>query len=150
MARNVVALVDPPKRTREDDDEDPEPMHWTTGQVVEFLDYVDATTREGVVNERRTRKGKEHEYARNVAADPMLRAVSYLLVYTGMRRGEACGLLWKNVHLDRGVVSVRQAGVMVGGSAARSGTKSRRGRRRRRSTQRWSRCSGIGARPRLP
>lgn len=128
VARNVVALVDPPPRSRETDDE-PEVGHWTAEQVGQFLDYTDRATCEGKVTERRTRKGKEYEYARSVPADPMLRAILYMLAYTGMRRGEACGLRWQNIDLDSGACQVRDARVMVAGQAARSKPKTKRGRR---------------------
>jgi integrase len=131
VARNVVALVDPPARTQYDDDEEEgEPEHWTPEQVAQFLDYVDAATLDGqIVERRKSRKGTEYVYRRTVAADPMLRAVLYLLAYTGMRRGEACGLRWKHVHLDKGTLDIRGARVMVGGQPQQSGAKTRRGRR---------------------
>ena len=128
VARNVVALVDPPARTAPDDD-DGEVEHWTAEQVGEFLDYVDRATLEGTITERRRRKGKDYQYQRTVAADPMLRAALYLLAYTGMRRGEACGLRWQDVDLVAGTVRVAHARVMVGGQVAGSGPKTRRGRR---------------------
>ncbi len=131
VARNVVALVDPPARTRHDeDDEDAEPEHWSPEQVAQFLDYVDSATVDGkIVERRKSRKGTEYVYHRRVAADPMLRAVLYLLAYTGMRRGEACGLRWKHVHLDKGSLDIRGARVMVSGQPQKSGAKTRRGRR---------------------
>jgi integrase len=129
VARNVVALVEPPARSQpDDDDEDAEPEHWSAEQVAQFLDYVDAVTVTGqVVERRRSRKGTEYVYHRTVAADPMLRALFYLLAYSGMRRGEACGLRWKHVHLDKGTVDIRGARVMVGGRPQQSGAKTRRG-----------------------
>ena len=36
-------------------------------------------------------------------------AAIHFLAYTGARRGEACGLMWRDVDLERGVVSIRQA-----------------------------------------
>src|SRR5450759_903969 len=77
VTRNVVALVDPPPRTRADEEDEPEPEHWTAQQVGQFLDYVDRATLEGTVTERRKRKIKEYEYTRTVAAYPMLRALLY-------------------------------------------------------------------------
>jgi integrase len=81
------------------------------------------------VTERRKRKSKEYEYTRTVAADPMLRALLYLSTYTGMRRGEACGMRWQNVDLDKGILHIREARVMVGGQPAKAKPKTRRGRR---------------------
>lgn len=128
VARNVAALVDPPARSRYDED-DVEPQCWTADQVGVFLDYVDRVTVAGEVTERRSRKGKEYAYVRQVPADPMLRALLYLLAYTGMRRGEACGLRWQSVDLEKGVIRVKDARVMVGGHAERSKPKTKRGRR---------------------
>ena len=129
VARNVVALVDPPPRTRADEEDEPEPEHWTAQQVGQFLDYVDRATLEGTVTERRKRKDKEYEYTRTVAADPMLRALLYLSTYTGMRRGEACGMRWQNLDLDKGILHIREARVMVGGQPAKAKPKTKRGRR---------------------
>ena len=33
----------------------------------------------------------------------------HFLAYTGARRGEACGLMWRDVDLERGMVSITQA-----------------------------------------
>ena len=51
--------------------------------------------------------------ARTVACkdDPRVRWFHkyILLAYTGMRRGEVCGLMWNDVDLDRGMISVNRA-----------------------------------------
>jgi integrase len=130
VRRNVVALVPPPSRAG---DEAEEPPHWAAGELARFLEYVDAVTAGAVVTEKRkSRKGTEYDYYRPTAPDPMLRAAFYLLAYTGMLRGEVCGLRWPQVNLKAGTAEVRGARVMVGGRAARSATKTRRGRRSRR------------------
>lgn len=40
--------------------------------------------------------------------DPFF-AAALLLFYTGLRRGEVCGLRWRDVNLDRGIISVETA-----------------------------------------
>ncbi len=40
---------------------------------------------------------------------PMLHMAVYLSVFTGMRRGELCGLTWSNVDWDHGVLRIVQA-----------------------------------------
>lgn len=44
----------------------------------------------------------------SVEPDPMVVGASVAL-YTGLRRGEVCGLRWRDVDLDRGVLWVRKA-----------------------------------------
>lgn len=61
---------------------------WTAEQVAAFLDSV-----------------REHR----------LYPLFHLVVVTGMRRGEVIGLRWQDVDLDRGLVSVRQQVVQLGG-----------------------------------
>jgi integrase len=128
VRRNVVALVPPPERSVVDDDEG-EPEHWTAQQVAAFLDYVDTATVKGIVTERRSRRDKEYVYQRAVPAEPMLRAIFYLLAYSGVRRGEACGLRWRDVDLAKGTMTIRRARVMVAGDVKVSKPKTRRGRR---------------------
>lgn len=47
------------------------------------------------------------EYIQNVK-DPMYYTLFSLLYYTGMRRGEALGLQWKHVDLDKGTINIKQ------------------------------------------
>jgi integrase len=49
-----------------------------------------------------------------VPSRQMLRACVVLALNTGMRRGEIIGLTWGDVHLDRGLVMVRDAKSMTG------------------------------------
>lgn len=50
--------------------------------------------------------------------------------WTGMRRGEVCGLVWRDVDLEAGTITVQRARVIVKGSDVRESTpKSADGRR---------------------
>lgn len=49
-------------------------------------------------------------------------------LYTGLRRGEVCGLRWQDVDLDRGTMWVRRSIEVVGGKVAVKGTKTGRDR----------------------
>jgi integrase len=62
-------------------------------------------------------------------ADDRLFAAWLLLATTGMRRGEALGLHWRDVSLDRARLSVRQALVLVGNEPALQEPKTAKGRR---------------------
>jgi integrase len=62
-------------------------------------------------------------------AEDRLHAAWLLLATTGMRRGEALGLHWRDVSLDRASVSVRQALVLVGNEPALQEPKTAKGRR---------------------
>lgn len=64
---------------------------------------------------------------RDMPAEEVLRAVermekrdgglfAYLLLYTGMRRGELLGLRWDDIDLEAGVIHVRRSVYHVGGS----------------------------------
>ena len=129
LGSNPARDVAPPARRQTEDDG--EPRHWTAAQVAAFLDYVDATCcHERTVTERRKRKnGVEYTYTRQLPADPMQRALWYVLATTGMRRGEACGLQWRDLDED-GLLSIRRARVDAGGRVVESAPKTRRGRRR--------------------
>jgi integrase len=52
------------------------------------------------------------------AAGDRLHALWLLLVGSGLRRGEACGLRWADVDLEAGLAQVRRTRVIVGGKAA--------------------------------
>lgn len=99
-----------------------EPACWSAAEVGAFLDHVDATCcHERVIQERRKRKnGVVYTYKRTIAPDPMLRALMYILATTGMRRGEACGLQWRDVDRGTGYLCVRRSRVDVGGRVVES------------------------------
>lgn len=67
-----------------------------------------------------------HETVRADALYPMLR----LMAATGLRRGEACGLMWDDVALDGGMILVRHNAVPVGNEVVIGSPKTRRSRRR--------------------
>lgn len=62
--------------------------------------------------------------------DDPLYALWVLLATTGMRRGEALGLRWSDVDLDRGTISVSQTVTTVGHRVVVSPPKTDRSRRR--------------------
>ena len=130
LGSNPARDVAPPTGPRTEDDG--EPAHWTAAEVAAFLDHVDATfCHERTVTERRKRRnGVEYTYCRTLAPDPMQRALWYTLATTGMRRGEACGLQWRDLDAEGGLLSVRRSRVDVGGRVVESAPKTRRGRRR--------------------
>jgi len=130
LGANPARDVAPPAGPQAEDDG--EPVHWTAAQVAAFLDHVDATlTVERTTTERRTRRnGVEYTYTRTQQPDPMQRALWYVLATTGIRRGEACGLQWRDLDTESGLLSVRRSRVDVGGRIVESAPKTRRGRRR--------------------
>lgn len=58
-----------------------------------------------------------------------LGALWHLLATTGVRRGEAAGLLWEDVHFDREEINVRRARVVVDYKVVESGPKTPKGNR---------------------
>lgn len=68
-------------------------------------------------------------FLRSVSDDP-LRALWVLLATTGLRRGEALGLRWTDVDLERGTLSVAQTLTAVRHQVVVSPPKSDRSRRR--------------------
>lgn len=63
------------------------------------------------------------------AAGDRLYALFHLVVMTGMRRGEAVGLRWIDVNLDRGLVRVAQQVLQLGGTTHVGAPKTRSGAR---------------------
>ena len=133
LGANPARDVTPPAGPQAEDDG--EPTHWTATQVATFLDHVDGTCcADRTITEKRKRKARgggttEYSYTRQIPADPMQRALWYLLATTGMRRGEVCGLQWGDLDSD-GLLSIRRSRVDVGGRVVESAPKTRRGRRR--------------------
>ena len=62
-------------------------------------------------------------------ADDRLAPLWTLLAMTGVRRGEALGLRWKDVDLDAGRISIRQTLIAVGYDVQVGQPKTKRGRR---------------------
>jgi integrase len=100
VVRNVVALADAPSLQAR---KRPEVKAWEVDQLIRFLDAIDA-----------------HR---------MAPAFSFA-AHTGMRRGEVLGLRWRDLDLDAGRVSVRQALVSVGYETSISDVKTGTSRRR--------------------
>jgi integrase len=67
-----------------------------------------------------------------------------LMATGGLRPGEALGLKWADVDLDRGVLSVRRALVLVGNTPTISEPKRRQGVARSRSRARYPGCFSLG------
>jgi integrase len=82
-----------------------------------------------VVRVRHVERGgqRRHPAVRHCA--DRLSAAWLLLATTGMRRGEALGLHWRDVSLDRARLSVRQALVLVGNKPDLQEPKTAKGRR---------------------
>ncbi len=99
VVRNVVALADAPSLKAR---KRPEVKAWEVDQLVRFLDTIDS-----------------HRIA----------PAFFLAAHTGMRRGEVLGLRWRDVDLDAGRVSVRQALVSVAYEVAISDVKTGTSRR---------------------
>ncbi|TFV86194.1 hypothetical protein E4P40_13245 [Blastococcus sp. CT_GayMR20] len=64
------------------------PAPWSADELADFLDH---------------------------AAGHRLGAIFEVLAFTGLRRGEACGLRWSDIDLDRGIVTIREALVVLPG-----------------------------------
>lgn len=43
------------------------------------------------------------------AEPPLFRTLYSLVIYTGMRRGEACGLCWQDIDLDNGIIDINKS-----------------------------------------
>lgn len=87
LAKNPTAKANPPT-VKEADAAAPEMHPWTAPQLWRFLDW------------------SRHDKA-NQGRWPHV--LWLLLAYTGMRRGEALALRWRDVDLDAGTVSIRRS-----------------------------------------
>jgi integrase len=99
VVRNVVALADPPSLQAR---KRAEIKAWDIDQLVRFLDEI---------------------------ASHRLSPAFFLAAHTGMRRGEVLGLRWRDLDLDSGRVSVRQALVSVAYEVSISDVKTGTSRR---------------------
>jgi integrase len=79
-----------------------------------------------VLSLEQTQEFFAHEAVRADLLYPMLK----LMAATGLRRGEACGLMRDDVDLDAGVIFVRHNAVPVGSEVVIGSPKTRRSRRR--------------------
>ncbi len=50
------------------------------------------------------------------------RAIVVLAVYTGMRRGELCGLTWNDIHFDNGLIDINKESIYIRGQGIRDDT----------------------------
>lgn len=99
VVRNVVALADAPSLQAR---KHPEIKAWEVDQLVVFLDAV---------------------------ASHRMAPAMYFAAHTGMRRGEVLGVRWRDIDLDEGRVSVRQALVSVAYEVSISDVKTGTSRR---------------------
>jgi integrase len=99
LSRNPLDAADPPRAKGDGSRE----MHtWTTDQLRGFL---------------------------NAVADDRLWPLWYVVALTGMRRGEAIGLRWRDVDLEAGRLSVRRALIPINREVVVSGPKTAKSRR---------------------
>jgi integrase len=85
LARNPAARAQPPTAKQA---KPPEIHPWTAAQLAEFLSWAART---------------EHQHA----------AAWAVLARTGMRRGEALALRWRDIDLDSGAIAVRRSAGLV-------------------------------------
>jgi integrase len=85
LARNPAATAHPPTAKQA---QAPEMQAWTAAQLAAFLAWA---------------QGDGHAHA----------PAWHVLAHTGMRRGEALALRWRDVDLDAGTVSIRRSAGMI-------------------------------------
>ena len=99
VARNVADAADPPSHSAS---KPPEMATWTAAELKAFLKSVQGDR---------------------------LSALWRVLAMTGMRRGEACGLQWKDIDLKNGRVSVQRSLIQSAVGPSFAPPKTERGRR---------------------
>lgn len=99
LVRNAADSADPPKPS---DTPEVEMVTWSADELRRFLDHV---------------------------ADDRLAPLWTVLAMTGLRRGEALGLRWKDVDLDAARLSIRQTLIAVGYEVQIGQPKTKKGRR---------------------
>jgi len=99
ISRNPLDAADPPRKKG---DGTREMRTWTKEQLKAFLEAV---------------------------ADDRLSALWYTIAFTGMRRGEALGLRWRDVDLENSRLSVRRALIPINREVVVSEPKTAKGRR---------------------
>ena len=99
LPRNPVDAADPPRKKG---DGTKEMKTWSAKQLKAFLE--------------------------SIAGRPP-RALWHMIAMTGMRRGEACGLRWEDVDLEKARLSVRRALIPNGDGVVVSEPKTAKGRR---------------------
>lgn len=50
------------------------------------------------------------------------RAIVTLAIYSGMRRGELCGLIWQDIHFDTGLIDINKETIYIRGQGIRDDT----------------------------
>jgi integrase len=94
---NEAALVElPPERA-------PKPLVWTAARVKEWKDTGEIPSKVMVWTPVQTGEFLDHVEA----AEDHLYALYHLITYTGLRRGEACGVRWTDIDLDENTLTVR-------------------------------------------
>jgi integrase len=101
LARNPADAADPPTGTAVEAGR-PESITWTADQLRTFLE--------------RTRSSR-------------FAAAYHLIATTGLRRGEALGLRWRDLDLDGGKVKIRQTVIVIKHTVMISTPKTKKGRR---------------------
>ena len=80
-------------------------------------------------NERRTWTGDQVRHFLSAVADDRLFALYVTLACTGLRRGEVCGLRWRDVDLDAGRIEIRRTRVQYGKAIREKGPKTKTSKR---------------------
>jgi integrase len=96
-----------------DPERPPKPMVWTKARVKAWRETGAIPSRVMVWTPEHTGQFLDHVQA----ADDRLYAIYHLIAYTGLRRGEACGVKWAEVDLDEATLNVTWQIVQLGWTA---------------------------------